>query len=541
MAIEYSDHQFQRIRPILYLSTTGAYAVFVLLTTVFYFRRAVGLDNRPKLLLLINILSSLCLCITIGLTNGLRSDMPCSVNLWCYYFFGTLWWVSFLARTIHLSFLSQSSRAKLHVQELTSDGPDPAHYLDSTTVLAPQDERPNYIMDFLTRRFTWIRLKYFMSERTMLYATITCELVVLIYCLVVQLVSPRFRPGSSHKTCGLEFEFYPLYGSLALLLVFVCPVILLCLWPLEDAFGIRRDMIITIAMAYVMLPLFFTMDSAILHPYAQYFGGSVFVMVGLAVIHIVTVVAPLVASFRARSKIGFGNTMADAHYHWEDMQRILASTLQAERLKAFASTCFNSELMLFLEDYQRLKKRIYPILCSGNRGSLKGQNKSSLSPRTCYGSPNAVPSSHPHASSRESQESAITFALRSVKYLRSSLRSMTYGADPYLMEYPSPASQTIAATLLPMGALDRDKETGAFSFNTPIPLECEVMARNFYRRYINPQSDLAIRFPVAVLESVQAAIQRDAIPINVFDESHQHVLYLLYRNVFPRYWEELVQ
>ncbi|KAJ1929138.1 hypothetical protein IWQ60_001449 [Tieghemiomyces parasiticus] len=599
VAPERTDHDFDRVRKYIYLPILVVYTTFHLTTIFFYYHRVLRQSKQPRYIAIINHLAALALCITICASNAFRFRFACSINLWAYYLFTLVWWITFLARTARLSYLSEVSRAKLYVTRVPFDHEelDPAH-LDTV----PRGTGPAgsvWPLSCLGRRLSWSRLHSLFSEASLLRITAATTLVVLVYCTAAQLMASELHSVSPGRSCGLALVFLPLYVAVAFLLVVICPLILFLLTPLRDAYGLKREVMITTVVALVAFPLFFLVD-AVLVDYVQYAGGSVYLFAGFCVIHVSTVVVPLVRTWRhplpryigshqynqtiplhpigndpcssvetlgsnspsslspalpksaspipSAPSLHARSASAGHGFHWEDFCRTVGNTAEFSRLKHWASLSFSSELVAFLEDYQRLKKRVCPALAATAAAEATAAN---LARTNLQWDPTVIDETKSGRFVRDqyrsvdltNPETALTTSAPMYQTVVTAASLDPWGHDAQLMEHPSPAYMSILGTMRPIRSTsdgDRTHSPEPLSANPQIqqhfPLGCEVMVRNFYRRYILPNSDMALNLSHQMQTTIAAEMAKDTLHLSLFDSAHHEVLILLYQNVFPKYW-----
>ncbi|RKP40444.1 hypothetical protein BJ085DRAFT_37487 [Dimargaris cristalligena] len=659
-----TDHGFNEIRHLVYLPILFSYTVFHITTSTLYYFRVLPGTKMPRYITIINHTAALGLGITMCLSNAYRFQFSCSINLWAYYLFVLSWWITFLARTAHLSFLAQASHAKLHVPGIRTHreeaGPAAAMeeafrcagpadgkgkgkgsgnengYGYGKTGAQPRPAGFHRVLTALARRYTWSRLRKLLAEPSLLRITGVATLIVVIYCTVVQLASPHFRASPDGDVgCGPVAEFLPLYLALGFLVLVVCPFIVYCLRPIRDAYGLKRDLTITVVVCFVGFLLFMFMDMALDH-YVEYFGGSVFLLLGFFIIQVTTVVMPVLQTFRqgnvggplppAPSAAAAATTAVASKggpptptlpplplpfsplshpsewftrhrtsprpYTWDDFLLVVGSTERCGQLKQWATMSFCNELVMFLEDYQRFKMHIFRVLqlpilpaattvpesitvslgtLNGGKGNTGGGSggSSSSSSSSRRSEDDLWPSSRPSTSNDPlSLMELPTPAYQTI--LESLQANQTWLNDPSMtlpnlsqVTLKMPVTATITTNLSsktssPASSLAEKLGSDALNYRalspshsstslsrmlttnedgpTMVPLDCQVMARNLFRRYMVSTSDMVLNITGSLQDAITAEINAERFSVEIFDQAHQEVLRMLYLNVFPKYW-----
>ncbi|KAJ1650964.1 hypothetical protein IWQ61_008359 [Dispira simplex] len=678
-------------KAIIYSTCTAVYTLFVVVTTVLFVIRTRKDKYRSAKLMLIETTGTVYLCIVSGLSNSFTPHWPCFLNLWGLYLGSSLWLFGFIARTMRLLFQSEFHQAKLHVTALdvehSADGEKPTwdRVLEKNE-LKSQSQARRYRFGRFIERFSWDRKRHWFTERNLIRSTMGGIFIIFIYLTFIQIYSPRFTMNPPNTHCGIAWEYAPMYLMIFLHIFMVCPLLTYWLSDIHDAYGLRRDLILETVIAAVSYVLFFSVLRLFGHLKA-YFGNTIFLFMGLAIIHFVGVVVPLWKTYKkpvdtltpedledpdeddqldeapnrvsrdlpsrrsagnesfklsqaikrqsynfmlpplepppplfdSATLVGFqrgklesnrnspvlsvkgrvsltpppigssgktlehkiltSNTLQSSTTtnRWNGFIQLLSNPRRFESFKYYAAACFCTELTLFLEDYQQLKRSVYPLYklrtteqstrCKNtlslpasditvvrdavrtttfplNPRQLSGvQDRRSTLPVNAPTTGMARTSGHVPSTSILTKPPPSPGITAARPELSSPLETVDLHLDHQEMSFPHVTIyETVGPVYLPL-QMQYDysnnnqvqRQRMAIAQTPPVPQHLCPLFYAFYRRYIDPESALALNMPGSYAREVNQNISNNTFSITMFDEAHKEVLKMLYENVYPRF------
>ncbi|RKP33171.1 hypothetical protein BJ085DRAFT_34779, partial [Dimargaris cristalligena] len=267
---------FCSIRQIVYVSIIGVYSLVFLVTTVlFYLRGKYIRDIKLRSIRLTLLQAAMGYVLTMGilLASQDRRQVPCYVYLWGLHIGYYLWNTMLICRTLQFIVKARMSEDRMlwvvnlaqgerlcdcasqprgrpalgpllrklvtpirPLRQTTTPTPTPAGRLPgrngpSDPALAPSDL-------FLCRH------RCRALNRLLKYVFLGGLVLLLAYCLTIQLSNARFRASPPVISCHGTFSYYtPLLGMLALDMLVVYPVAAYLLWYVADAYRIRSELV----------------------------------------------------------------------------------------------------------------------------------------------------------------------------------------------------------------------------------------------------------------------------------------------------------
>ncbi|KAJ1924949.1 hypothetical protein IWQ60_004888 [Tieghemiomyces parasiticus] len=588
---------FLRRKAVGYLTLAVVYSMFVLATTAVYARRMRAVRHHALWLNIIHVGSALGLSVLFCLGNAFRPTFPCFLNLWGYHALGFLWVFSFIARNLRFLFQYEYHQAKLRAPALDTrpvrtDGPggcDTARLRPATRpAAAPWYDRLSF--PALVQRIPWMRKRQLFSEPSLIRLLLGLLCLLFVYLVFVQTFSTRFRVAPLATRCDLAAEYVVVVGIMAVHLAVACPLFVFWTWGMDEAYGLRREVQVEIAIGYLSYALFQAsfLARATLYPY---FAGNMFLMAGLAAGHVMLVVAPLLyerdwmyqrrpsvtpsglevapdlfpGRFKKKPSLlpsdaaatGLPAFLAGRVDDATDLMTFgaggftesLGDTAQFERLKLSAAKCFATELILFLEDYQCLKHHTVQATRTPDGALNPAQDHDTNSDPVVRTNPlqrlvalGRSPSQFLHKFHRPASQRAALASRR-----------------PNLTDPSVSIVDTLArlAPAAPPGdggqASDHDHSddgaTTAEEDNTSedgparprahdpaaVPGSVQPLYYNFYLRYIRPDSDFAVNLPAHLVAPLEDAMRDRQFSLTMFDLAWREVLNMLFENVYPHY------
>ncbi|KAJ1649413.1 hypothetical protein IWQ61_009496 [Dispira simplex] len=266
------------------------------------------------------------------------------------------------------------------------------------------------------QRIPWVRRRKIFSEQYLIRALLVLLCILFVYLVFIQTFSAQFTIEPMVTECSAVAEFTILYFIMAVHFFAASPLFLFWAWGMDEAYGLRREIISEIVLGVLCFPLFLVFTR--IHGQLQrYFMGNMFLFIGFFFVHVVVVVFPLffgqnwvylrkacmpsehdprsgdmvfVGKFKKKPSLNpqdLANTGLQSFmsarkpddtctdlmtFQSHGFTEILQDPNQFELFKKTAAKCFSSELTLFLEDYQCLKYHTLTVL---QRAYEKAQRK----------------------------------------------------------------------------------------------------------------------------------------------------------------------
>ncbi|KAJ3035361.1 hypothetical protein HDV00_004040 [Rhizophlyctis rosea] len=202
------------------------------------------------------------------------------------------------------------------------------------------------------------------SQRTMSrriwHAVLIFTFLAICVTMVMQHLSKsqRLWPVMDIGSCDPNLEFIPFYiwrGLMALL----APVLIWKLRNVNDAHGIRRDLILT-AISTMTIDVMFAVSTTLSSKFAfwkAYFYSGYWVILHLTVIHFSSVIMPIIQSYRDDRE-----REQNVNLDRNSFERVLRSPPLLEEFKQLAIADFCVESVLFLESYNALLHLLPPLM-----------------------------------------------------------------------------------------------------------------------------------------------------------------------------------
>ncbi|ORX73035.1 hypothetical protein DL89DRAFT_265194 [Linderina pennispora] len=383
-----------KTREIVTFTIMGVYIVFVVTTLVMFLRRSLRqreteLVNRSVALVTTQAVGCL-LAGLLGLISTAVTLYPCAIKLWLFNIGLSLIVLSLTARSAQLIVTSRTHEIKSKLSTITNVpvAPTaiplswaaefdalPAQYDSVFGAFGSDDKFELGGMENSGQLQEADSLQHYVSDKAlMMYIAIAMVLIVIL-TVVINVLSDDFSINPTSISCVAAWGYYPVIGLLATFLVFLCPVLLIKVWRLEDAYGIRNDLFICVCFDVANLTLALVWETKLAAP-RLIVSGLFFIWVSATAKHVVSVVVPLVRAHRL-AKRSSNELVVEQHQTLEtprssvlgkkshpnivvgtkrrDFEMLLDDDFQYDRFRSFAASCFCAELVAFLDDYQMLK------------------------------------------------------------------------------------------------------------------------------------------------------------------------------------------
>ncbi|KAJ3047685.1 hypothetical protein HK097_011299 [Rhizophlyctis rosea] len=197
-------------------------------------------------------------------------------------------------------------------------------------------------------------------SRRIWHAVLLFTFFAIVFTVIMQELSrsQRLWPVMDIGSCQPDREFIPFYiwrGLMALL----APVLIWKLRNVNDAHGIRRDLILT-AISTMTIDVMFAVSTTLQSKFTfwkAYIYPGYWVILHLTVIHISSVIMPIVQSFRDDR-----DRDQNVNLDRSSFDRVLRTPSLLEEFKQLAIADFCVESVLFLESYNALLHLLPPLM-----------------------------------------------------------------------------------------------------------------------------------------------------------------------------------
>ncbi|KAJ1650455.1 hypothetical protein IWQ61_008748 [Dispira simplex] len=182
------------------------------------------------------------------------------------------------------------------------------------------------------------------------------------YCATIHAVTTCFTWDPFSPSCPHINDYYlPLMIYFGMHIFLVCPAMVYLLWGIHDGYHIRNEMIHTVIITGTCLCMYIFLR-AVTTELSRYIHSADIFALAMICTHITLVVAPIIKT-RSQSRHPQGDLESSSelkqYSNYIDFQRVVSDKLLFHKLKETAAECFCTETILFLEDYQRLKGKVY--------------------------------------------------------------------------------------------------------------------------------------------------------------------------------------
>ncbi|ORX73034.1 hypothetical protein DL89DRAFT_86487 [Linderina pennispora] len=192
---------------------------------------------------------------------------------------------------------------------------------------------------------------------------------IVIMTAVFSAATPFYSIHPLNRVCGLDWPELPVLIMLGIALVVICPILLAQVWGLNDAFGIKYDLIMCVTLAVFDMVLAMVWEVK-LKRIRLIFSGLFFAWLSVICVHITSVVVPLVRSRKLARRLhsswpesSFESALAAPYWrpaaagltHARGFIDMLENPIQYEEFRRFTAQSFCSELTSFIDDYQLIK------------------------------------------------------------------------------------------------------------------------------------------------------------------------------------------
>ncbi|KAJ1912462.1 hypothetical protein IWQ60_009656 [Tieghemiomyces parasiticus] len=346
-------------RKVVYIVVAFVYAIYSIYTSALFYVRSKRNDyltKRAVNLVMIQSIANLPCVIILILYSGLQL-FPCFLVMWTYYLTFIVWGVVLILRSMILIYQKQMNEVQFALHQ---------HHNYQHSILSDRTYTDSDLGEHSRSRLAGlrIRLQTIRSRRVQFHDTIIRRAILaglslaVIIAVVVQAVSPRMTLSPLMVFCGVPmWEFMPYYVWQFFFTCIISPILLYLMYGFRDAFGIRYELVFSMTVAFIFLPLYMIWFFAMPASVNAAFPVTLWPAASLAVCHFVTVVVPLILSRRflmfQRELIG-----PQQDTRWQQFSDMLNQPDTFAEFTESAAACFCPELVIFLQRYQHLKVHV---------------------------------------------------------------------------------------------------------------------------------------------------------------------------------------
>ncbi|KAJ1658527.1 hypothetical protein IWQ61_002249 [Dispira simplex] len=480
-------------------------------------------------------------------SNNARFNIgyPCFMLLWLSHILVFINGSTFTLKNFRFLFMIQDSKNKL--QELVHPSPEIQGLLDespksgtgvsislkplSTTQRnhSSQDEnvRPK---GGLFTRFLLHNKHFFRSEQRLMMLVAVLALVVLAYVLVMQFTFSKFSIQPLELTCSFGAEYTLLIVIIVIIAVIIHPFLLFKLWNVTDGYGIRQELIVS-SIALTIFPTAVVVWALVPGKHSYYFASMNWYAVVIIVVHSSSVVYPLILQARnPELRLSFsgglpqGQPASATDMYPSDWSRFLAMLCDPsgrERLRNWSTQYFLSELVVFLEEYQELKRFLANTFPPPPR-SAEALAKS--------GSQTQPPVSPGVISLNSSQglnlnEKAEPVDLDSTTEVNRSIReiwNLPSQQEPSLATHTNISRASLTSYSVPL----------VYGPDISCHSSLQLAYYMFYQRFFEYGSDFKVGVSPVINNMVESRALAGDMTADIFDDAREEVLKMLFNEVY---------
>lgn len=557
------------------------YTLFFVLTTGLYwhYRKEYSIMVRSVSLSVSTVLAGfgvMCAYFTLEM----EVPMPCFINLWIFNLCGALWITCFSVRAyrlVILTFYNAKVMALTEEQQLFSEtrrrAANPELRLESSFNLFDK----NLVSDKQLWRIVLVILG-----------------AMAAWTLIVQLASNNYPIDLEHcePHCGGILEFFHVYLWTGLNVFVGFPVILYLLEKCgEDGFGIRKDTIISIVgalplyVAYSIYLVVANVGSATSKSLRQsMFSPSYFILGAVILFHITSILLPLIRALRERYCV---SVKQGYDFSYPSFIRTLQTPILFKEFKAYLLADFCAENAMFYEAYLRLYREIQcrmdsldslsvapsdhprkPLNFSNNALDQGRSVSHRQNPRRLTLIGDLIKSVREPALLYKSEDESLVG-----RFPTSALNSCVndFSIDPLIWALEESAQSCARSTLFreipmpietrgncdhvlqPSGNLNHSRSApDSDCIPTPTNSVFESQShcifqdlapvyQRLYSMFIKPRAPFQLNISASVSQPVADAINSGVWSLDLYDETLEHILELMFENTFSRYTRDKIK
>lgn len=492
-------------RKVVYTSLAALTFLYLTVTIILFYTRRKNISDikyRPMRLNILNTVAIIVLCMMFCLCSAFYPNQyPCFLIHWPAYIGFFLYCSSFTCRVLAFTWVVKYNLAKLRMSMAYSQ---PSFYNNTSnppiSPMSPMRERLEFPESKLMNRLR--KFRQYVTDKWLTSWVITpIMILVLIGSSIAQIINPTISIIPLNTNCStIGPGAIPLLVLIGFFLIIVCPILFYLLYGINDAFGLRNELMVTLVSGVVAYVCYFVFE-LLLRNWRNYVGSFMFGWVTLILGHTLSITIPVIKSFKNKkfnssSSSSGEKILKTGSKKYAQFEKVLADRELFESYKICAAACFCTELVIFLQEYQFLKLLVAQSCTPSSKELLPP-----LTPKLCV-----------------SDSGQISFT-DGAGILDTNLTSATL-ISPSLIS--TPCTVSIVNTV------------SAASW-IPFPHELKNDYLTFYDTFFDTNSDLAINFSGNLLNIAKNKIEKGQYEISMYESSRDEVLSLLYRNTFDRF------
>ncbi|KAJ1959258.1 hypothetical protein GGI12_004428 [Dipsacomyces acuminosporus] len=381
----------------------------------------------------------------------------------------------------------------------------------------------------------------YVTDRAMYIYLGIALLVAILISLFINIFNPRFRISPPSEYCPLVWGFLPVSCIVGIYLIIICPSLLALVWDLNDAYGIRTDLIVCDTLGIIAFVVTIIW-SEVIQRLKWAWSVMFFMWVASCAVHISSVAVPLfraikhtriVARKLQRASMTDSSRSASSEYNnsggsrhrgnsknagkRSDFNKMLEDSYEYRLFRSFAASCFCSELTAFIDEYQTLKALTVIGLEQTEYSALTGDPlRESLLPN---GESHLYNSLSNISVSPGSGAALLTSVGDTVGFLPSEKHGKAQTS-------PVVSILETARAVYPEHKL---ADTAVF----PPTLMDKLVS--IFSIYINSTSYTSVNVPPIMVRRIRDKLDRREMYLTILDEVKDEVLFMLFADVYTRY------
>ncbi|KAJ1984727.1 hypothetical protein H4R34_000489 [Dimargaris verticillata] len=525
------DHLFAVV---FYNVLAGVAVIYIVSTTYLFYR--LGLNDRENQLrskgLILMQSGALLGFAVLGATfSGLQNvAYPCFLHWWGLNFLALATSYSLTARALRYLYIVYANQIKTETPWQTMRQQPPLMFGSTTPrpsevseCLGQDNASAQYckqyqvdlskhaMTDLQRRGFLgkWIpkHRRFFASDEPLLKGMLLVGLVLLLYVLLVQVMTDRFSLSPLAIRCRFGWEYYVTFAFIGLHVLVAYPIIAYHLWPLNDPYGLCRDLLV-FSLLVTLGSIMFIIWVALPIGLSDHFSSLMWIYLAVIAVHTSTVTQVVYKTLRQRRRTQ-GMTTEAKEFAVHGLDREFVATVdnpaKLETLKRWASECLCVDLVLFLEEYQSLKSFLHAAFPVDETAAMVANEQSQLVSHNSFDDPFEKQGLVSNCNGNGIFQSALNRPSVSIR-------------EVWQLDHPRQMSIKEIITAYPVHST----------------MSLKLAYLMFYQRFLDPASDLCVGIAPGVQESVRQQMDKGQYPISVFDEAHREVLLALYTDVYSR-------
>ncbi|KAK9767754.1 Regulator of G-protein signaling 7 [Basidiobolus ranarum] len=347
------------------MTLLAIWLLFTVLSAITFFRnRNHEMIKYRSVMLTLGSVVSVNILIAYLIAKITRTKFLCNAAIWFISIGGIIAILSVLLKYLRLAIMfyasdaklqavrlgySQRSTSKIHQLEIKDPGNEHLELIFDADRLCKEDQIMEQIHLF--------RYRIKLPSKWIFYGLMGAISMQILVTLVMTLTHKDIFSIDSSTECFEHVVFLPLKIISSIYAVVIGSFCLYMLHGVQDAFGIRKELLHIVITIIVFLGVFFIYSLVdVFKPYHRIFASIYFLVLGLMIIQIIMINIPLIKVYRntrnqwnlEKGQIGFTEVVEDP--------------LLFEQFKDFTVKEFSIENPLFFERCQRIKRLPTAIL-----------------------------------------------------------------------------------------------------------------------------------------------------------------------------------